>query len=88
MDRLAPQKVPETLRHLIPIAEYWGILDDVERERKVREAMSQEIEELKKVIAEHDDALDEWLAGPEANATTYSNEYLAFSAMRMAADYA
>ena len=39
-------------------------------------------------IEQNEDALDEWLAGPEAAGPQFSQEYLAFSAMRMAADFA
>jgi len=35
---------------------------------------------------ERKDVLMEWLAGPAADAPTYSDEYIAFSAMLRAAD--
>jgi hypothetical protein len=38
------------------------------------------------VIDHFDDALDDWLAGPEAALPIQSAEYLAFSNMRIAAD--
>lgn len=37
------------------------------------------------VVAAFDDAMDEWLGVPEADAQEPSDEYVAYSAMRMAA---
>jgi hypothetical protein len=42
--------------------------------------------DLKSIIRKHDDLLMEWLAGPEANITNPSVEYVAFAAMVMIAD--
>ncbi len=86
--RLDAEKVPAPLRHLIPLAELWGVPDDLIRDDMVRKAPRAAIEELQRVVARHDDLLDEWLAGPEAEGPAYSAEYTAFSAMRMAADFA
>ena len=83
---LSPEHVPEPLRELIPFAERWGISDDVLRINAVRSASPEEIEYLRRVVVQFDDLLDEWLAGPEATSLTPSEEYLAFSNMRMAAD--
>src|SRR5262249_40601743 len=84
--RLNRERVPEPLRVLIPLAEKWGISDDLMRVDAVRKAPPDEIADLRRIIARHDDLLDEWLAGPEAMNTQPSAEYLAFSNMRMAAD--
>jgi hypothetical protein len=84
--QLSPERVPERLRGLIPLAERWGISDDILRVDAVRKAPPQEITALKKIVAQYDDVLDEWLAGPEAQNTSPSKEYLAFTHMRMAAD--
>ena len=78
--------VPQRLRHLIPLAERWGISDDMLRLDALRRADAAEIAELGRIIREHDDPLDEWLAGPEARSRSPSREYLAFTHMRMAAD--
>ncbi len=85
---LKPDNVPEPLRHLIPYAEFWGVGDDLIRDDLVRSAPREAIDDLKRVVEQHDDLLDEWLAGPEAEGPEYSAEYTAFSAMRMAADFA
>lgn len=83
---LTPANVPEKLRHLIPLAELWGVGDDLIRDDMVRCASREAIAELKHLVEAHDDLLDEWLAGPEADDPSPSDEYLAFSTMRMAAD--
>jgi hypothetical protein len=41
---------------------------------------------MRRVVAAHDDAFDEWLAGPETDGPVFSDEYTAFSALRMVAD--
>ena len=84
--RLDPENVPQQLRHLIPVAEKWGISDDMLRVDAVRRADSAEIDHLKRIVQEHDDLLDQWLAGAEAQLQSPSQEYLAFTHMRMAAD--
>jgi hypothetical protein len=65
-----------------------GVGDDLIRDDMVRDAPDEAIEELKRVVQANDDLLDEWLAGPDADSANPSEEYLAFSAMRMAADVA
>lgn len=83
---LSPNNVPEGLRCLIPLAERWGISDDILRSDARHKASSAEIEYLKAVVRRFDDELDDWLAGPEARSPNPTPEYLAFSNMRMAAD--
>ena len=85
---LIPTNVPEKLRHLVPYAELWGVGDDLIRDYMVRSAPREAIDELKLMVQVHDDLLDEWLAGPAADSPNPSDEYLAFTAMRMAADIA
>jgi len=83
--KLDPSKVPAALRHLIPLAERWGEGDDIIRDDMIDKASAEERQLLKRAIAEHDDLLDAWLAGPEAAGPNYSDEYNAFTCMRMAA---
>ena len=83
-----PQHVPTALRHLIPLAQKFGVSDDLARETIVSSASKAEIEALKQAVQANDALLDTWLAGPEAAGPCFSNEYIAFSAMRMAADSA
>jgi len=53
----------------------------------ILEAPDEVKKNLKATIMEFDHSLDDWLAGPEADSPTPSKEYIAFSAMRMAAYY-
>jgi hypothetical protein len=84
--KLSSENVPEPLRDLIPIAERWGISDDILRLDAVRKASPKEIQELQEIVKQFDDLLDDWLAGREASSPNPTAEYLAFSNMRMAAD--
>jgi hypothetical protein len=86
--RLNREKVPENFWPLLAYAEFWGISDDSTRESLIKHASSAVRHNLKTVVAAYDGALDAWLAGPEADDTTPSDEYVAFSAMRMAAYHA
>lgn len=81
-------KVPADLWPLLPYAEFWGVTDDWTREDLIQNAPAEVVTNLKAAIAAFDDSLDQWLAGPEATSGSPSREYLAFSAMRMAADFA
>jgi hypothetical protein len=79
-------RIPQKLWPLIPYAAFWGVADDWARETLVRKAPKEVQQNLKAVVAAYDDYLDEWLAGDEATNPRPSPEYVAFSAMRMAAD--
>ena len=87
---LDPSRVPKSLHILIPYAEFWGIADDGYREDVVMKAPRDILENLKSVVAQFDDEMDDWLAGDEADDddSVPSEEYVAFSAMRMVADFA
>lgn len=85
--QLDQRNVPERFRPLLPYAEFWGIADDWTREGLVDQAPPEVKENLREVVTRVDKALDEWLAGPEADNPKLSDEYIAFTAMRMAADY-
>ena len=84
--KLDPNRVPEQLRKLIPLAEKFGISDDLIREDFFAKTPNGELRKLKRTLAQYDDLLDEWLAGPEADGPVFSDEYIAFSAMRMGVD--
>jgi hypothetical protein len=85
--RLDRRKVPEKFWPLLPYAEFWGIADDWARQDLLKQAPAEIQRNLKQVVATFDNALDEWLAGPEADNPTPTDEYVAFCAMGMAADY-
>ena len=77
--------MPSRFWPLIPYAEFWGLDEDAERDRLVKDAPAVVKLNLKSVVKLYDESLDEWLAGPEADEENPSHEYVAFSAMRMAA---
>jgi hypothetical protein len=85
--RLDSLKIPLVLHGIIPLAEEFGVSDDCTREALVMRASEEKRRALKAAVREFDDDLDLWLAGPEAAGPKFSREYIAFSAMRMAADY-
>ncbi|MBK6919152.1 MAG: hypothetical protein IPH07_17290 [Deltaproteobacteria bacterium] len=84
---LDPSHVPQPLRRYLPLAELWGEADDTERAKLVERAPQSAKDHLVETIALIDDLLDAWLAGPEAESAHPTAEYIAFSAMRMAADF-
>ena len=58
---LRSENVPKSLQKLIPIAERWGISDDLLRQDARRTATPAELKYLMAVIDHFDDALDDWL---------------------------
>jgi hypothetical protein len=85
---LRPSNIPPQLHHLIPLAEKYGIADDRTREDLIGTCSQNQRRSLKEAVQECDDEFDLWLSGPEAAGPEYTNEYIAFSALRMAADFA
>jgi hypothetical protein len=84
--QLNPAHVPASVRHLTPHAQIWGVADDTLRMTMIERAAPAALAELKQMIIDVDDMLDAWLAGPEADDPHPSDEYVAFSAMRMVTD--
>jgi hypothetical protein len=82
--RLNPERVPPGLRHLIPWAERFGIADDLIRQDFVAKTAESDLQELRRIVQEHNDLLDAWLSDPDAD--IHGDEYVGFSTMRMAAD--
>ncbi len=41
---------------------------------------------MRQAVESHADAFDKWLAGPESEGPVFSEEYIAFTCLRMAAD--
>src|SRR5688572_23210117 len=86
---LNPAEVPPKFRYLSPLAEYWGINDDVIRYDVIEKAPIEKLRELvKTVTSQVDNELDEWLAGPETDAKESTEAYIAFTALRLAAEEA
>ncbi|MFT4557771.1 MAG: hypothetical protein ACI92S_003144 [Planctomycetaceae bacterium] len=86
--KLDAERVPPEFRRLIPLAEKYGVSDDGYRSEMLESLDDEERNELATFLAEYDDALDAWLAGPEADNSTPTNEYITFSCLRIAADEA
>src|SRR5688500_17194215 len=59
--RLDSTQAPADLRHLVPMAERWGIGDDVDRGAKVRQATPAEREALRTALAPHQARITAWL---------------------------
>jgi hypothetical protein len=53
--------VPADLRHLIPLAQEWGIGDDVERLAKVDGATPAQRAELRRTVGPHQARITQWL---------------------------
>ena len=86
---LNPDNVPSVLVPLLPMAEKWGIGDDLVREASVSKASRQELESLLHCIDDISDAdLYGWLSGPESFNRNPSQEYLAITCLTMAIDSA
>ncbi|GEM_PF-1777841 len=86
--KLDPAKVPTKFRNLIPLAEKYGISDDGYRDELIDALDEAELRECAAFLEFYDDVLDEWLAGPEADGPSFTDEYIVFSALGMAADMA
>jgi hypothetical protein len=85
---LDPARVPAALRPLIPLAERFGISDDLIRADVIAVTPAGELRALSEAVEAEAEAFDAWLAGPEADGPEYSEEYIAFTALRMAAEEA
>lgn len=84
--QLNPQNVPAELHNLLPLAQKWGIADDITRERAILKASRTELEAVAKAVLESEQRLNEWLCGPESSSATPSREYVAFTALSVVAD--
>jgi len=83
---LDPTKVPASLRHLIPLAEQFGIGDDLIRQDVIANTDPATVDAMRRIVDANNDLFDQWLAGPESAGPEFSDEYIAFSCLRMAAD--
>lgn len=77
---------PSSLQELVHYALLWGVSDDGYRADLVERAPPETRANLKWLVTEREDQLDAWLAGAEAEGPTFTDAYIAFSAMRMASD--
>jgi hypothetical protein len=80
--RLDPAQVPDDLRHLVPVAERWGIGDDVDRNAKVDAATPAERDELATALEPHHARITAWL--DSFGQGLMSDEAAAFMYMQLA----
>jgi hypothetical protein len=80
--RLNPEQVPEDLRHLVPLAEKWGIGDDADRNAKVERATPAERNELRAAITPVSSSITTWL--DSFGKEPMSDEAAAFMYMQLA----
>ena len=59
--RLDPAKVPADLRDLVPLAQSWGIGDDVARSERVQKASAAERSELRAALGPRQARITAWL---------------------------
>ena len=70
---LDPTQVPESLRHLVPLAQQWGIGDDSERMESIASASAADRAALEAALAPHQAEITTWLdsfgSGPMSDET-------------------
>jgi hypothetical protein len=83
--RLDAAAVPESLRGLVPLAERWGIGDDVERGRAIEQATEAEKEQLREAVDEHGAEITRWLDSFDRG-EPMTDEAAAFMYMQLAVE--
>lgn len=83
--RLDPAAVPASLRGLVPLAERWGIGDDVDRARALERATDEEKEQLREAVDEHGAEITRWLDS-FGQGTVMPDEAAAFMYMQLAVE--
>ena len=83
--KLNPANVPNDLRPLIPLAERWGIGDDVGREAALAHATKAERQKLRQAVQAHASKITEWLDS-FGTGEDMSDEAAAFMYMQLAVE--
>jgi hypothetical protein len=81
------EDVPPNLRHLVPLANIYGIGDDIGWDAVVKASTIRTRKIVARLVGECDHDLDRWLTSP-AELADPSDAYLAFTDLRLAADLA
>ena len=81
---LESENIPENLRHLAPLAEKWGIGDDVERAELIERASPTDKEALIRAITPHQSEITAWL--DSFGMDPMSDEAAAFMYMQLAVE--
>lgn len=85
--KLNEQIVPLPLRPLIPLAEFWGIPDDIVRVELIENAGESGVKELRQLLRPFIKVLEAWLCEKRKMATwSDTDEYVAFSCLVDASD--
>ena len=79
---LDPAKVPANLRGLVPLAEYWGIGDDVLREMMQERESPAKKKAMADAVTPHNAAITAWLDGLRTG-EPMSDEAAAFMYMQL-----
>ena len=89
MVSLDPSHVPLSLQWVIPLAEKWGLSDDVARAERVDQARTDELRELLELFDTVDaDTLYGWLAGAQSYSLSPTDDFVGFIGLTMAEFYA
>ncbi len=83
--KLAPEKVPENLRDLLPLAAKWGIGDDIIRDDFEQKSIEDEKQKLKNSLSGRTAEITQWLDSFEAG-KPMSDEAACFMYMLEALD--
>ena len=86
--RLREDAVPPAAVPYIALAERFGIADDGYRDDIVLALEPAEVAELLAYVEQCPPEIDEWLCGPAASVLAPSEEYVAFTCLSLAAEYA
>lgn len=78
--------VPVELRRLLPYADRLRHFDWAAPERVLTQLDATEVDEFKRLMAEHRPALEAWLEESERNGSPYPAAHVPFSSLRMIAD--
>lgn len=81
---LQAEDVPENLRHLVPLAEKWGIGDDVERAEFIERAAIGDRQALVRAITPYQSQITAWL--DSFGTDPLSDEAAAFMYMQLAVE--
>jgi hypothetical protein len=81
---LRAENVPDDLRHLVPLAEKWGIGDDVERGGFIEQASADDRQALVQAITPHQSRITAWL--DSFSTDPMSDEAAAFMYMQLAVE--
>ncbi len=84
--RFEDTDVPASVAALIPYARFWGVEDDGDVEDLLEQIPQRLQINFQEAVYSLEDALEDWLAGPEAQSRNPTAAYVAFSAMLIAAD--